>query len=180
MKSDTDWKNHQLHLTAATLQQLNEEKGWAQLIDSTGKVIDQYGTDKEPITYSIQDLHNLTKEKHGSIAAYFDTRSEQTIIVGIHESRSAPNLEVSLVKTMTKGFLIIPVLLFLLLMMGTFWYARKFGVPLIMMMKWIQNLGSGLYEQPYDLHQRPMMLNKKGKLKESIVCTRISLQPFHI
>ncbi|WHY86613.1 HAMP domain-containing sensor histidine kinase [Neobacillus novalis] len=165
MKSDTDWKNHQLHLTAATLQQLNEEKGWAQLIDSTGKVIDQYGTDKEPITYSIQDLHNLTKEKHGSIAAYFDTRSEQTIIVGIHESRSAPNLEVSLVKTMTKGFLIIPVLLFLLLMMGTFWYARKFGVPLIMMMKWIQNLGSGLYEQPYDLHQRPMMLNKKGKLK---------------
>ncbi|WP_305158289.1 histidine kinase dimerization/phospho-acceptor domain-containing protein, partial [Priestia megaterium] len=33
------------------------------------------------------------------------------------------------------------------------------------MMKWIQNLGSGLYEQPLDLHQRPIMLNKKGKLK---------------
>ena len=36
---------------------------------------------------------------------------------------------------------------------------------MITMMKWIQNLGSGLYEQPLDIHQRPVMINKKGKLK---------------
>ncbi|ETI69983.1 sensor histidine kinase [Neobacillus vireti] len=165
MKADVDWNNHQLHLSAAILQQLNEEKGWTQLIDSTGNVIDQYGSPKEPLSYSIQDLHSLSRKKHDSIAVYFDEKSEQTIIVGIHNSNSPSKLEVSLINTMSKGFVIIPVLLFLLLLMGTFWYARKFGVPLIMMMKWIQNLGSGLFEQPQDLHQRPIMLNKKGKLK---------------
>jgi signal transduction histidine kinase len=165
IKANIDWKNPQLHLTSTTLQQMKEENGWAQLIDSTGKVVDQYGTHKEPITYSIQELHSLSKKKHDSIAVYFDAKSEQTIIVGLHDLSSTPNLEVSLFKTMSKGFVVIPVALFLLLLMGTFWYARKFGVPLITMMKWIQNLGSGLFEQPHDLHQRPMMLNKKGKLK---------------
>jgi len=165
MKANINWKNHQLQLTSATLQQMNEENGWAQLIDPTGKVVDQYGTHKEPTTYSIKDLHSLSKKKHDSIAAYFDAKSKQTIIVGLHDSSSTPNLEVSLAKTMSKGFVVIPVLLFLLLLMGTFWYARKFGVPLITMMKWIQNLGSGLFEEPHDLHQRPLTLNKKGKLK---------------
>lgn len=165
MKSDADWKNQHLNLSAATLQKMNENNGWAQLIDSTGKVVDKYGTNKEPDTYSIQDLLTLSEDARDSVAAYFDADTEQTIIVGIHHSGSTSILEGNLFKTISNGILIIFIVLFLLLLTGTFWYAHKFGVPLIMMMKWIQKLGSGIYEQPLDPHHRPIMLNKKGRLK---------------
>ena len=166
IKAAIDWNHQQLHLTADTLQKVKKENAWVQLIDSKGKVVNQYGIDRNTELYSIQELHNLTDKKSDSIAAYHDAKSNQTVIVGIQDSISPLNLEGSLVKTLSKGFFVIPIVLLLLLLMGTFWYARKFGVPLITMMKWIQNLGSGVFEQPYDLHQHPVMLNKKGKLKK--------------
>lgn len=161
VKEDVDWKNHQLNLSATTLQQFKEEKAWVQLISSDGKVVDGYGEVKKSDTYSIHDLQSLSGNTDDSVTAYYDTETEQAIIVGVKNSSSATKL----VESVSKSFLIIFVLLFLLLLTGTFWYARKFGVPLITMMKWIQNLGAGVYEQPHDLHQRPIMLNKKGKLK---------------
>ena len=166
IKAAVDWNHQQLHLTADTLQKVKKENAWVQLIDSKGKVIDQYGIDRDADPYSIQELQNLANKKSDSIAAHHDAESNQTVIVGIQDSISPLNLEGSLVNTLSKGFFVIPIVLLLLLLMGTFWYARKFGVPLITMMKWIQNLGSGVFEQPYDLHQHPVMLNKKGKLKK--------------
>lgn len=165
IKADVDWKNHHLNLPTPTLQQLDEEKAWVQLIHSTGKVVDEYGTNKQPSTYSIQDLLTLSAEENDSIAAYFHPETEQTIIVGINDSNSASTLEENLFKTISNRIFFLFVVLLILLVMGTFWYAHKFGVPLITMIKWIQNLGGGLYEQPHDLHQHPIILNKKGKLK---------------
>lgn len=163
--SDVDWKKHHLSLSPATLQQIDLENGWVQLINSTGKVVDQYGTDKEPLTYSINDLLTLTEDAHHEVTAYFDTGTAQTIIVGIYDSSSDQNLNESLFKKISNSILIIFIMLFLLLLSGAFWYAHKFGVPLITLMKWIQNLGNDLYEQPLDLHQRPIILNKHGKLR---------------
>ena len=165
IKSDVDWKNQLLNLSESSLQQIEEEKAWVQLINSSGKVVDEYGKDLPSITYSMEDLLSLTENGHESVAAYFDPDTEQTIMVGVYDSSSTSSLDDNLFKRINNGVLIIFVCLFLLLIVGTFWYARKFGVPLLTMMKWIQNLGSGLYEQPIDLHQRPIMLNKKGKLK---------------
>jgi signal transduction histidine kinase len=165
VKSDVDWKNHHLHLSSAALQQMKEKKGWAQLVNATGKVVDAFDAPKEPVTYSIQDLLTLSEDKLDSTVAYFDKETEQTILVGINDVSPTSNLEENLFKRINNGILIILVFLLLILLLGTFWYARKFGVPLLTMMKWIQNLGSGLYEQPLDLHQRPIMLNKHGKLK---------------
>lgn len=165
IKSDVNWKNQHLNLSTATLQQINAENGWAQLINSTGKVVDGYGTEKEPVTYSIEDIITLSDNAYNSVAAYFDARTKQTIIVGIDELSSTLTLEESFFKTMSNRIAIIFVLLFLLLVTGTFWYAHKFGVPLITMINWIKSLGTGIYEQPVDLHQRSIMLNEKGNLK---------------
>ncbi|MFS0645347.1 sensor histidine kinase [Siminovitchia sp. 179-K 8D1 HS] len=166
MKSEIDWKNHQLNLSEETLQKLNKENGWVQLVDSTGKVVDEYGTKKQPTNYSIQNLDTLSQDQHHSTAAYFDQGTGQSIIVGTYNASTPTNLEGGLYNAISQGLLITFILVFLLLLLGTFWYARKFGVPLIMMMKWIENLGNGVFEQPYDLQQHPVLLNKKGKLKK--------------
>lgn len=167
VKPDVNWKDQHLHLSATTLQQIDEQEAWIQLLNSNGKVVDAYGKDKEAITYSVQAIHTLSETAADSVAAYFDAETEQTIIVGIDEPNSTLNLEIGLFHTINNSFIVMFVLLILLLLFCTFWYARKFGIPLITMMKWIQNLGSGFYEQPLDIHQHPVMLNKKGKLKRS-------------
>lgn len=164
IKSNVDWNNNHLKLSNATLQQLDEEKAWVQLINSNGKVVDGYGSDKQLVSYTIQDLLTLSEDTpDDAVATYFDTETEQTILVGTQDTSST--LEEDLFKTISNRLLIILVVLFLLLIFITFWYANKFGIPLITIMKWIQNLGGGLYEQPHDLHQHPIMLNKNGKLK---------------
>ncbi|WP_236015445.1 sensor histidine kinase [Planococcus soli] len=53
----------------------------------------------------------------------------------------------------------------ILLAAGTFWYARKFGLPLLELMQWIQNLGEGHYEQPKNENNGSLITNKKGKVK---------------
>ncbi|MCM3112390.1 sensor histidine kinase [Lederbergia lenta] len=165
MKSKVDWENQQLNLSDVTLRKVKEENGWIQLIDPTGQVIDEYGAKERPNSYSIQDLVTLSRDEHPSTAAYFDQETKQSIVIGT-QANSPFNIEEGLNKTISHSLFITFILLFLLLLLGTFWYARKFGVPLIMMMKWINNLGKGVYEQPTDLHQHSVLLNKKGKLKK--------------
>lgn len=166
IKPEIDWKNHQLNLSDRAYQKINEENGWVQLIDATGQVVDEYGTKKQPTKYSNQDLMTLSQDQYHVTTAYFDEETEQSIIVGTYKADSNSSLEEGIYKTVSHSLFIIFILLILFLFIGTFWYARKFGVPLIMMMKWIKNLGEGVYEQPQDIHQRPILLNKKGKLKK--------------
>ncbi|MDL4840568.1 sensor histidine kinase [Aquibacillus rhizosphaerae] len=167
VKSEVDWKNHSLDLSTAMLQEIKKENGWIQLINSTGEVLDEYRAGKEPNQYSIQDILSFTINTESSVAVHTDYGTEQTMIVGTYSPNYNYTLEEDLFNTMNNSVLIIFLFLFLLLLIGTFWYARKFGVPLITMMRWVQNLGNGVYEQPHDNVQRPIMLNKKGKLKRN-------------
>lgn len=165
VKEGAAWQNQQLNLSEAAVQQFKENKAWVQLISYTGEVVDGYGKGEKSDAYSIQDLQTLAKSKDDSVAAYFDEETKQVLLVGVNPSSSMTKLQESLIDTISNGFIVIFVMVILMLIFGTFWYANKFGVPLLTLMKWIQNLGAGKYEQPLDLHQRPIMLNKKGKLK---------------
>lgn len=163
VKSDVDWTRNKLTLSANTLQQLEKEDAWVQLINSNGKVIDSFGTNNQPDAYLFQELVILSENAHDSVSAYFDTETEQTIMVGTHVTDTT--LQENIFKSINNKLVIFFIVLFLLLLIGTFWYARKFAIPLITIMKWIQNLGDGLYEHPNDLYRRPIMYNKKEKLK---------------
>lgn len=163
---EVDWKNHKLNLSSLSIQKITEDNGWAQLIDSKGEVVDEYGAKKQPTNYSIEDIIQISQDRQHSIVAYMDETTKQSIIVGIHKEKTLSQLGEGMNRTTGQILVITFILLIVLLLLGTFWYARKFGVPLIMMMKWINNLGEGIYEQPTDLYQHPILFNKKGKLKK--------------
>lgn len=166
VKATVDWENQQLHLSPATCQWLDHHRFWVQFISSTGKVVDSYGNSKMKKTYSFQDLIDLANNNDDSINLYYHEETNQAIILGSNDSSPVFNGNENQ-KSILHIFLTVIVVLILLLILGTFWYASKFGAPLITIMKWIGNLGKGMYEQPLDLHRRPIMLNKKGKLKRS-------------
>ncbi|MGP7818080.1 sensor histidine kinase [Niallia sp. 01092] len=165
VKSEVDWNHHQLNLSHSTIQQMNENNSWVQLINADGEVKDESGTEKQPKKYSIKQLQKLSNKEDKTFFSYYDKQTDQTILLGINPSNSYSNFEEDLFKTVKSTTFIIFVLGLILLISGTIWYASKFGIPLLTMMNWIKNLGDGNYQEPLDQHQRPVMLKKNGKLK---------------
>ncbi|KON85517.1 histidine kinase [Sporosarcina globispora] len=160
-----DWKLQKLNLNEDVQNELNSKNGWVQLIDPEGNVTDEFGAKDQQKNYSVKKLFALQDEEGSSTVLYFNPDTEHAILVGVPADNKASSLEKSLFDSLNKSLIIIFILAFLLLLSGTLWYARKFGVPLLTLMKWIQNLGSGLYQEPADVHGRPATLNRKGKLK---------------
>lgn len=163
VKEDMEWSQGRLSLSENTIQRMKKENAWVQLLDSNGKVVDEYGTENEPEYYSFRELLNLkSKEK---VSTFIDEKSKQNILVGIRSYQPSPSHERNIFKAFTNGGFILLLVLFTLLIVATLWHARKFGLPLLTMMIWIKNLSDGVYEQPLDDQNHPIMLRKNGRLK---------------
>lgn len=175
IKSTVDWDNQQINLTAPIIQHLNNHSAWVQLINSSGEVVEGYGTKSKSVSkYTLADFQALSANTEVITDAYFDAATEQTIIVGMPNVNSATNLKTFLLN-INNGIMILFAGLILFLIIFTFWYARKFGVPLVTMMKWIQNLGNGKYEQPIDLGQKNGKLKRKFRLFKDLIATLSNL-----
>jgi signal transduction histidine kinase len=160
-----DWKQQKLNLSENAEDELSRRNAWVQLIAPEGNVVDEYGAKNQPNKYSVRKLFAEQDTEGSTPAVYFDQNTESAILLGIPADNKASTLEKSLFESLNRSLIIIFVMAFLLLLGGTLWYARKFGVPLLTLMKWIQNLGSGLYQEPADVHGNPVTLSRKGKLK---------------
>jgi signal transduction histidine kinase len=163
VKEDIKWSQGSLSLSEGTIQRMKKENAWVQLLDSHGKVVDEYGTENEPDSYSIRNLLHLKSKEN--VSTFIDEKSKRRILVGIRSSHPSPSQERTIFKAFTSGGFILLLILFTLLILATLWHARKFGLPLLTMMKWIKNLSDGVYEQPIDDQEHPIMLKKNGRLK---------------
>ncbi|MBG9449113.1 histidine kinase [Cytobacillus firmus] len=160
-----DWNLKELNLPEKVQNELAKRNGWVQLIGADGNVADDFGVRNQQTHYSVKELLAKQDTERSSTALHFDSDTAQAILVGVPADEKGSTLEKSLFESLNKSLIIIFIMAFLLLLGGTLWYARKFGVPLLTLMKWIQNLGNGVYQEPGDVHGRPATRTKKGKLK---------------
>ncbi|WNF23478.1 HAMP domain-containing sensor histidine kinase [Mesobacillus jeotgali] len=160
-----DWELQKLKLSEKIQRELSQRNGWVQLIDPEGNVVDEYGAENQDNEYTVNRLFTKRHTEESSTALHFDPSTEQAILVGIPAVNKTSALEKGMFDSLNKSLMVIFLVAFLLLLAGTLWYARKFGVPLLTLMNWIQNLGSGVYQEPTDVHDRPVTRNRKGKLK---------------
>lgn len=154
-----DWQKASLNLSAAAKKQAEADNVWIQLLDQEGTVLQSYGR-KNNAAYTTEEIASLGEE--GSLtAAHLDISTGRAVIAGLDEPSSI------VPQTAFANRTIISILLLVLapLIIGTFCYARKFGLPLLVMMQWIQNLGNNQFEQPLDQNKQPILINKKGRLK---------------
>ncbi|QWC21059.1 HAMP domain-containing histidine kinase [Bacillus haikouensis] len=161
LKQEVDWGSGKLSPSRNTMQKIKRENGWVQLLDPSGEVVDDLESNGEPKSYSTAELISL-KGEDTSVSTYLDENSGQILLAGSHEASSSG---ASTLRSFSNGGIILLLILIAVLLLGPFWHARKYGLPLITMMKWIQNLSNGVYEQPLDSNGRPVMKNTKGKLK---------------
>ncbi|MBM7578136.1 sensor histidine kinase [Jeotgalibacillus terrae] len=165
-KEQIDWENSQLDFSDDTSKLLTENSGFVQLLDQSGNVINQYQAEDKPPSYSIEQILSLNQSKTDSIQAYHDETTNQTLLVGVPKQQSGPAAADQFQSPFENSFLIIFILLFLLLLGSTFWYAHKFGSPLLHMLKWIDQLSQGNYQQPLNHLQEPALYKRNGKLKK--------------
>lgn len=156
-----DWQQESLNLTLGTKEELEKEKAWIQLLSPEGKVLDTYGKVGESSLYTMQQLGELQSENQ-SLASLTNTETGLTVVTGLE---NVPSTAWGTTFSNQNLFLFALTTL-ILLAIGTFWYARKFGAPLLVMMQWIQNLGNGQYEEPTNDNKGSLITNKKGKVKK--------------
>ncbi len=153
------WQNGTLGLTDNLAARLAEKNAWIQLIDLSGKVVDSYGNIKIN-SYTVKQLGELGMSNQ-SVAVSKNLNEELAVIVGTsRQSFSAWETTFT-----DRNLLLFALSLLVLIIGGTFWYARKFALPLLVMMRWIQNLGEGRYEKPVHEKNGSVIINKKGKIK---------------
>ncbi|TFD94321.1 HAMP domain-containing sensor histidine kinase [Jeotgalibacillus sp. R-1-5s-1] len=165
VRQETDWVSGRLDLRNETIRLAEENGGWVQLIDQSGNVIDQHHADNEPATYAINQILAINQAEMGPTRTYFDEATNQTLLVSVENKQPATLAEQS-VSPIENSIVLIFILLFLILLGSTFWYAHKFGSPLLQMMKWINQLSNGHYAEPVNHIQEPILYKKDGKLKK--------------
>ncbi|WP_034756384.1 sensor histidine kinase [Rossellomorea vietnamensis] len=165
VKQHVNWKKGKLDFRKGVISELQTTNTWVQLVDSSGKVIDSYNAGNKPKTYSHQEILTMTQSKEESVSSYYDEGTQQTILMGMPLKDMAATLEEKIDSKVGNSIILVSVLLILLLLLITFWYARKFGKPLMTMMQWIEKLGNGVYEQPVNHVEQPLLFKKNGKIK---------------
>ena len=155
-----DWQQENLNLSLEARDKLEAENAWMQLLSPEGEVLDSYGKEEDNAAYTMQQLGELNAENQ-SIASLTNVESGLTAVSGIE------NLPSTAWETTfsNRNLFLFALTSLILLACGTFWYARKFGAPLLVMMQWIENLGNGKYEQPTNDKNTSLIISKKGKIK---------------
>ncbi|MFD2627422.1 sensor histidine kinase [Oceanobacillus kapialis] len=161
---NVDWENHKLAVSEPVKPALKEHKGWAILVDRSGRVVDSYG-EGPPASYQTADLLANNTDSEGRDAVnHFDQASQLTLVVG--KSPAPSSLKANIHGTISNSVIVFTILLLLFLLLATFWYAHKFSSPLLTFMRWLQNIRQGVYVVPVDQRTgQSVLLNKHGNIK---------------
>jgi signal transduction histidine kinase len=136
---------------------LVQHNAWMQTYNSEGELIKSYFA-PETLHYSVNELMDIKEEAWNSkydLSFYRPDNSTRLYVIGTKNTYYSPDeiTDGMINRSFIKGFLIVSTVLIIFITVLGLWYGKKFGVPLLYMMKWINDMSDGKYVSP---------LNKKG------------------
>lgn len=137
-----------------------DTKDMIYYFDKEGRILDTKNSE-EP-TLHVRALEKLLDEESYLIERHTDPSTSRTILVAEKLTVWDSNAFLSDFK---KPFLVFMSILFVIFVLITLYYAKKFGSPLLLLMQWIRQLGNKQYEAPIDTKGKSITHTKKGKLK---------------
>lgn len=170
IQSQTTLKSNQAVLSEEALALLEQNQIWVQIVNKQGKEIFQYKRPAFlPASYSYGDLiHEINKSKAVKYETGTIDGEELIWIVGNADPKdepiSQPNQEemAEIGKDELRGVAYIYSLFgstLLVTIIVAYFFGQRLGLPLIHMMKWIQALAQGEYDEPKDKKGRPASLS---------------------
>lgn len=147
-----DWSQEQLpELTT---------KAIVYYLNADGNVLDTLNIENNNL--SIESFVQLQNEEQFETAIHTDNATGKTVIVSY---KRIVWDDMAFFSDFKKPLFIGLTIVFLLLIVITWFYAKKFGSPLLIMMQWIRQLGQKNYELPVNKKGEEILFNNKGKVK---------------
>lgn len=129
-------------------------------LNADGTMLDALNPLSNELT--INSVAKLQNEEQFETAAMTDEATGKTLIIAYEQVVWD---DLAFFSDFKKPFFIGLAIVFLLLIMSTLFYAKKFGSPLLIMMKWVRQLGKKQYDTPINKKGQKLLFNKKGRIK---------------
>ncbi|OQO98578.1 integral membrane sensor signal transduction histidine kinase [Geobacillus sp. 44C] len=147
---------------------LVKNDAWIQIYDASGNVVYSYHAPPN-LKFTYTEILSMKKRPWNSkvdISSYYFKEKDRIFLVGTYNPYYSPDhITDSIISaSFLKSFLIVFGTLIVFAIIISIWYGKKFGKPLLYMMKWINNMSKGNFMEPKDKKGRVPILNKKGSL----------------
>jgi len=162
-----------INKAAKTLKEINEKMDWSlnelpyfqtdaiiYYVSPNGEVLHTLNPLSKELTMDV--VTKLQNKEQFDIASMTDDTTNKTLIVAYEQVVWD---DLAFLSDFKKPFFIGLALVFFCLIMSTLFYAKKFGSPLLIMMKWIRQLGNKEYTTPMNKKGQMLLFNKKGQIK---------------
>lgn len=157
-----DWAKHTWAISEDASQYLQDRGGSAWLLSDSGEPLTVCNA--QPKHWSPAELLALAHSQEQEWAIYKHPASANVLLVML-PYETADTSSPAFMQQLSNPLLIWLMVILLLFLLGSLWYASRFGTPLLAFMRWIGNLGNRIYASPTDKHGQSLLYHKNGKLK---------------
>lgn len=170
IRPDHSYTSGKLVLKAAAQKLIHSANAYLQVLDASGRELVSYNKPSMgvPSLYSLQQLILLVRypSRSGiSMATWYDEQNETTWLIGVPGDPSLPGDQNPYQFILEPTLIVLILSVIVLLMLLAFWYANRFGSPMLHMLQWLQRLERGHYEEPTGALGVPRSQRRNGKWK---------------
>nr|WP_154892534.1 HAMP domain-containing sensor histidine kinase [Paenibacillus xylanexedens] len=170
--TDGSYANGKLVLPSEQQDILRSADAYLEILDEQGHVLTSFNKPAlgTPDSYSIQDLILRTRypTRYGiTTVTIYDEQDHLTWMLSVPLASSPAGMNEN-----PFGFIFGPALaallvsIIILLVLLAFWYANRFGYPMLHMLQWLQRLERGHYEEPAGTRGKPRSQKPNGKWRQ--------------
>ncbi|USK36447.1 HAMP domain-containing histidine kinase (plasmid) [Bacillus sp. F19] len=172
------------NINEKTQQYLKQHNAWMQVYSEKGEIINSYAA-PEKLKYTFNELLKTEKEPWNSpfdISTYLNKNEEFLYLVGTKNVYYSPDSITDRVinRSFIKSFVLVSISLVILIIGLAIWYGKKFGMPLLHMMRWINNMSEGNLSEPMNKKGQNPLYNKIGILDKKYVVFKDVLKSLEI
>ncbi|OAB44742.1 sensor histidine kinase [Paenibacillus glacialis] len=147
--------------------------GYVQLLDANGNELAAFNRPASaPTTYTLQELalRTMYNEKYGfHLSSLYVNETGNTWVLNLPNAYGTPLGDNWFLSTEARTILIGMFVMFLAILLSflllSLWQAHRFGVPLLHILTWLDELGNAVYQEPVDYRGIHRSRMRSGKWK---------------
>ncbi|OMF16513.1 hypothetical protein BK131_00455 [Paenibacillus amylolyticus] len=170
IRSDLTLTNGKFNLQPSQQEAFRSANAYLQVLDASGRELSSYNKPAlgVPSEYTIQELVlqiRYPSRSGKSIATWYDEQNETTWLISIPGDPAVSGDQNPYRFILEPALVVLIVSIIILLILLAFWYANRFGSPMLHMLQWLQRLERGHYEEPTGAFGVPRSQRRNGKWK---------------
>ncbi|WP_433751807.1 sensor histidine kinase [Paenibacillus amylolyticus] len=169
-RQNSYYTNGELVLQPQQQDAIRSKDAYLQVLDAYGQELASFNKPAIGVSssYDIQELVLRIRypNRYGiSSATFYDEQNSTTWMINIPVDPSVSGDENPYKFILAPALLVLLLSVVILISLLAFWYANRFGSPMLHMLQWLQRLERGHYEEPTGAFGVPRSQRRNGKWK---------------